>query len=53
MNLHKNPLDLAPRTNPNNLKKIDMAKIINESSTDATEISVRSILPDEIPQPEH
>ena len=51
MNLHRKPIDLAPKTAPNNLKKYNSAKLLLEESTDADDISVKSILPDEIPRP--
>ena len=52
-NLHLDPTKLAPKTNPNNLKKMELAKvIISDEGSDSTDIALRSLLPDEIPHPE-
>jgi len=53
LSMHVDPSRLAPRTIPNDLKKIEIAKAIAvEENTDASDIALRSLLPDEIPKPE-
>jgi hypothetical protein len=54
MNLHADPSSLAPKTSPNDLRKIELAKIIHQQEeNDSTDIALRSLLPDEIPQAEN
>ncbi len=47
MNLHADPHTLAPRTNPNDVGRIQLAKVLNEEDEqDSTDIALRSLLPD-------
>jgi hypothetical protein len=53
LNMHIDPSKLAPKTSPNDMRKIELAKvIITEERTDVSDIALRSLLPDEIPKPE-
>ena len=50
--MHIDPSKLAPKTSPNDMRKIELAKvIITEERTDESDIALRSLLPDEIPKP--
>ncbi len=44
-NQHANPTQLAPRTKPNDLRKMELAKAIHAEGTDSTDIALRSLLP--------
>lgn len=51
--MHIDPHKLAPKTSPNDMRKIELAKVIvAEDPTDVSDIALRSLLPDEIPKPE-
>lgn len=53
MNQHTQPHELVPKTRPNNLKKIGLSKVLHlDDTTNESDIAVRSILPDEVPQPD-
>ena len=51
INMHIDPSKLAPKTSPNDMRKIELAKvIITEERTDESDIALRSLLTDEIPK---
>ena len=52
MNMHVDPSSLAPKTSPNDVQRIELAKVLHSQvEDDSTDIALRSLLPDEIPQP--
>ena len=54
MNMHVDPSSLAPKTSPNDVQRIELAKVLHSHvEDDSTDIALRSLLPDEIPQPQH
>lgn len=53
VNMHTQPHELVPKTLPNTLKKIGLSKVLHlDDTTESSDIAVRSILPDDVPQPE-